>query len=244
LVITVLRQSDRENGPKPPTLCRLNAIWDVILADATAQRALRQLAQDGFDIGHLRPRDPAFRTPTWADYIAAIPLVGNRPSRSRFHRSISMQEYLPLVEALRNYARYFDDPFAEKSLISTSATTIPLHEDVRDQAEQTASFIEKFLSWNWSVRERNPRNALIAELRWTIRSRTGKPHDRELSALIDAAYRAAGRDDEPSLDNPTLDRIEKREGETRVKAFRRLKRYSGLRGTPKRKSTRNSHKKR
>jgi hypothetical protein len=112
-----------------------------------------------------------------------------------------------------------------------------------DLADRAASFIEKFLSWDWYIRERNPRNVLIAELRWTIRDRTGKPHDRELSTAIDAAFRAAGRE-VLRLDNTTLDRIEKREKEIRVKSFRRLDFYAGLNRTPKSQSTRNPKKRR
>jgi hypothetical protein len=144
---------------------------------------------------------------------------------------------------LRNFARRFDDPFCETRLISTGSTTILTNEGLPDLANRAASFIEKFLSWDWYIRERNPRNALIAELRRTIRDRTGKPHDRELSTVIDAAFRAAGRR-EMQLDNTTLDRIEKREKEIRVKTFRRLDFSAELNRIAKGKSTRNSKKRR
>lgn len=236
-------QREREKGLNLPTLGQLNSVWNGVRKDAEAQDALDRLKRDGFDIGRLSPRDPTFHSPSWADYVAAIPLVENRPSRSHFHRSVSLRKHLPLVEALRNFARQSNDPFCELSLISTKSTTIPVHDDAPDLADRTASFIEKFLSWDWYNRERNPRNALIAELRWTIRARTGRSHDRELAAVIDAAFRAAGRK-ELCLDNTTLDRIEKRERETRVKSFRRLKLYAGLSPTPKSVSTRNPKKSR
>jgi hypothetical protein len=153
-----------------------------------------------------------------------------------------VRKHLPLVKALRNFARQLGDPFRETRLVSTRDTTIRRDEDLPDLAERAASFIEKFLSWHWYIRERNPRNALIAELRWEIRNRTGRPYDRELSTVIDAACRAAGRK-ELYLDNTTLDRIEKRDRETRVKSFRRLKFYAGLSPTPK-SSTRNPQKRR
>jgi hypothetical protein len=215
-------QRDREKGLKPPTLGQLNFVWNGVLKDATARAALDQLKRDGFGIGHLSPRDPTFHRPSWADYIAAIPLLENRPSRSHFHRRSSLRKYLPLVRALRNFARQFDDPFREPILISTRNRTILLHEAARDLADRAASVIEEVLSFEWYIRERNPRNALIAELRWNTRHCTGKPHDRELSTVIDAACRAAGRD-ELRLDNTTLDRIEKREKETRIKSLHRLK---------------------
>jgi hypothetical protein len=153
-----------------------------------------------------------------------------------------MRKYRPLVKALRDFGRQLDDPFSSVSRITTKDTDIQLGEDLRGLAAGAASFIEKFISWDWCVIKRNPRNSLIAELRWTIRARTGKPHDRELYTIIDAACRAADRDG-LYLDNWTLDRIEKRVRETRVKSFRRLKFYAGLSPTPK-SSTRNPKKRR
>ncbi len=223
-----------------PTLRQLNSVWNTVLKDATALKALDQLERDGFKIGHLRPQDPTFHNPSWADYIAAIPLLENRPSRNHFYHRASLRKHLPLTRVLRNFARQFDDEFCEK-VISTRNTKVPRHQDLPDLAKRAASFIANLLSWDWYVRERNPRNVLIGELRWNIRARTGKPHDRELSTLIDAAYRAAGRK-ELCLDNTTLDRMEKREKETRIKSFRRLNFHAPLSRTRKNNSTRNPKK--
>ena len=227
---------------KRPTLSQLNSVWNGVLKDETARAALGELKRDGFNFGHLSPRDPTFHSPSWADYIAAIPLLENQPSQTHFHRRVSLRKHLPLVSALRNFARQFEDPFCEKTISREDATDLS-HEGLPDLANSAASFIEKFLSLDWCIREHNPRNVLIAELRWTIRARTGKPHDRELSTVIDAACRAAGVK-ELCLDNSTLDRIEKREKETRVKSFRRLNFYAGLSQTPKSKSTQNPRKRR
>lgn len=223
-----------------PTLDQLNSVWNGVLRDKTARVALERLKRDGFNIGDLSPKDPTFHSSSWADSIAAIPLLENRPSRTIFHHPVCLRKHLPLVRALRNFARQCDDPFCEKALISTGDMTILPDENSPNPAESAASFIEKFLSCHWYIRERNRRNALIAELRWAIRSRTGKPHDRELSTLIDAACRAAGCE-ELCLDNTTLERIEKREKDTRVKSVRRLKFHAGLSPTPG-KSTRNRNK--
>ena len=222
---------DREKDPKL-TLSELNSVWNGTLKDPTARSALDQLKREGFNILHLSPQDPTFHHPSWADYIAAIPLLDNRPSRSHFHRKASLRKHLPLVKALRHFARQFDDVVNEIRVIRTGDTATGPLNSLPELADRTASFIEKFLSWDWYVRERNPRNALIAELRWTIRARTGKPHDRELSTVIDAACRAAGRP-ELCLDNSTLDRIEKREKESRVKCFRRSNFHAGLSPTPR-----------
>jgi len=95
--------------------------------------------------------------------------------------------------------------------------------DISRRLRDTADFLEHFFRWDWYTRDQNPRNAIIAELRWTIRHRTGRPHDAELSALIDAAYRAAGIEEGCYIDATALDKIEKREKEGRVKATRRLR---------------------
>jgi len=236
-------QRDREEGLKLPTLGQLNSVWNGVLKDPEAQRALDRLEQAGFKIKHLSPHDPTFHNPSWADYIAAIPFLENLPVRRCFHRGKTMRKYWPLVKALRDFERQLDDPFSSVSRITTKDADIQLGKDLRGLAAGAANFIEKFISWDWCVIKRNPRNSLIAELRWTIRERTGKPHDRELYTIIDAACRAADRDG-LYLDNATLDRIEKRVTETRVKAAGRLNSDAGLSRTPKSESTRNPKKRR
>jgi hypothetical protein len=72
---------------------------------------------------------------------------------------------------------------------------------------------------------------VIALLRWTIRNRTGSPHDFELATLIDAASHAAGKSG-IYLDATTLARIEKLEMEGRVKAACRLNYVSGKNSSP------------
>jgi hypothetical protein len=99
--------------------------------------------------------------------------------------------------------------------------------------------LEHFLSWDYYVRYLNSRNALIAELRWTIRERTGRPHDRDLNILIDAAFRAAGNKEGCYIDAATLDRIEKRQKESRVKANRRIRSLISAPAPSLERSTRN-----
>ena len=132
LVVALRKQAsqrDPEKGLKLPTLGQLKSVWSGIEKDPAALAALEQLNRHGFNVQHLSPRDPTFRSPSWADYIAAIPLLPNRPSRSYFHRRISRVKHLPLVNALRDFARQFDDPFRETGLISTGDTTVLLYED-------------------------------------------------------------------------------------------------------------------
>jgi hypothetical protein len=106
-----------------------------------------------------------------------------------------------------------------------SMTDLPLKDIPRlaKRLIETAEFLDGFFTWSWTTRDRNPRGAAIAEPRWEIRNRTGRPHDPELAALIDAAFRAAGHKEGFWIDATALDRIEKREKEGRVKAARRLR---------------------
>lgn len=53
--------------------------------------------------------------------------------------------------------------------------------------------------------------------------RTGRPHDRDLKILIDAAFRFAGHGEGFHIESSELDRIEKREMEGRVKATRGIR---------------------
>jgi hypothetical protein len=208
---------------KAVKLEQLLEIWSKILKDRDAQQALARLEKNGFGISHLTPTDPAFRRPSWADYISAIPLVPNRPSRRRIHSRTSLQKHWSLVRAMHRLIEKLDDPFCEMSIAIGRDYSVRDLTSLSKQLTETKEFIKQFLTWDCYIRERNPRNALIAELRWQIRSRTRKPHDRELRALIDAAFRAAGVKEGPYLTSNALDRIEKREKESRVKAIRRFR---------------------
>jgi hypothetical protein len=114
-----------------------------------------------------------------------------------------------------------NSPFVEVTIIGRR--DYPDSDTLRGDLLNVASMLEHVLSWDYMVRYLNPRNSLIAELRWTIREKTGKPRDRELNVLIDAAFRAAGRKKGSYIDATTLDRIEKRQKESRVKAHRRIR---------------------
>jgi hypothetical protein len=157
----------------------------------------------------------------------------NCPARRQLHRRNTLRKYRVLVNILREFGAKVESPFCEKRIVATADCSIDDPRTLGKDLLQTAELLEKVLSWSWYTREKNPRNALIAELRSTIRSRTGNPHDRELSILVDAAFRAAGVEDGLYLDPTALERIEKREKEGRVKATCRLNFISGLSPTPK-----------
>lgn len=199
---------------------RLCEIWQNVLSDPDAYRALERLDKAGFQILHLRPHDASFKHPNWADYIAAMPLLPDKASARRIHYAIRSGKYLRLIQELRELANA-PDPFREVAIFA--ARDYPKGADLREDLLKTASVLEAYCSWNYYVRYLNPRQALLAELRWMIRCRTGKPHDRELNVVLDAVFRAAGYDGF-YMDSTALDRLEKRQRESRVKAMRRIQR--------------------
>jgi hypothetical protein len=214
---------------KSLTVKELVAVWRGILANPDAKRALAKLKQDGFAIDHLMPHD--LRYPCWADYLAAIPFLPNRPSSRKTHSGQSLRKHLTLVRAMRRFAAKAKEPFCEIRVVTGNQTLIGGSLEFCTQLGEAADLIEKFISSNWSIRDRNPRNTAIAVLRSTIRRRTGTSHDAELSTLIDAASLAAGKSG-IYLDANNLARIERLELDGRVKAACRLNYVSGKSDSP------------
>lgn len=217
------KASKRSEHTEPLTTERLCDIWEKILSDSDGRRALERLGEAGFRISDLKPKDATFKHPTWADYIAALPLLPNKPSTRRIHNKISLRKHRPLIQELRCVAANMDSPFVEVTITASndfpeSTSSSP------DDLLKAATTLENFLSWDYCVRNLNPRHAVIAELRWTIRQRTGRPHDNELNDLMDSAFRAAGCKEDCYIDSTTLERIEKRQRESRVKAHQRIRR--------------------
>ncbi len=221
--IESLDKEFRASAGKLFTTEKLCEIWARICSDSDGREALERLNADGFPISHLIPCDATFKLPCWADYIAALALVPNKQSTRRIHKRTSFRKYWPLVRELQRFAATVNLPFVELTILSRKDSPSPASASLREDLLKTALMLDHFLSWDYCVRYLNSRNALIAELRWTIREKTGRPHDRELSVLIDAAFRAAGYKNGCCIDSTTLDRIEKREKENRVKANRRIR---------------------
>lgn len=65
-------------------------------------------------------------------------------------------------------------------------------DDLRKPILEAVNLLEHVASWRWASRGDNPRRVVIATARWEIRQSTGRPHDRELRALLDSAFRAVG----------------------------------------------------
>ena len=217
------RRTENSKLPEPFTTERLCNIWEKICSESRARQALKRLDDAGFPISHSKPMDATFKQPSWADYIAAIPLVANKPSTRRIYQKAARRKYWPLVRELRKLAAVMNLPFVGNEISSSKDYPIRTTHTLREDLLKAAWVLEQFLSWNYYVRQVNPRNALIAELRWAIRYKTGAPHDRELNILFDAAYRAAGRNEGCYIDSSALDRIEKRQKESRMKASRRIR---------------------
>ncbi len=81
-----MRTSKSSGYQVPFTTEQLCDIWEKIRSNPDAKRALERLDEAGFRISHLKPRDATFKHPSWADYIAAPPLVPNKPSTRRIHK--------------------------------------------------------------------------------------------------------------------------------------------------------------
>jgi hypothetical protein len=202
------------------TTQRLCEIWEKVLSDIDARGAFERLGKAGFPISHLKPNDATFKRPSWPDYICALPLLPNKPSTRHIHDPTSPQKYLALVQELRELA---GAEGAFREVVIFARRDYSAVGTLREDLLKTASMIENYSYWHYCIRHINPRHALIAELRWTIRHRTGKPHDRELNILLDASFRAAGYKDGFYMDPNALDRIEKRQSESRAKVMRRIR---------------------
>jgi hypothetical protein len=208
---------------KPPDLKRVSEVWDKIIKDQDARKALEKLERDGFPVSHLRPQDPSFRNPSWADYLAAIPFLPNKQTHRRIRRSRELRRYGPLVRILRELVANVQNPFCEVLFQGSKKPNEKDLENLTKRLDETAEFLEHLLSWDWCTREVNPQNHAIACLRWEIWHRTGRPHDAELSVLIYVAFEAAGVENPEYFSPARLERIKKIEEESRVKATVRLR---------------------
>lgn len=215
---------------KVPTLEQLQAVWQHILADPGARKALDTLKQDGFAIDHLTPDNLAHIN--WSGYVALIPFLPDTATRRRLYRGGALSKHRSLVQVLREFAEQARDPFCEfRRVRGKNQWLIGVSSEFREQLEKSADLIEGLISSSWSARLRNPRNTLIAGLRRGIRDKTRAPHDSELSTLIDAAFSGAGKTP-IYLEPRALERIEKRELEGRVKTACRLNFVAGINPTP------------
>ena len=73
------RTSKSCDHAEPLTTEQLRDIWEKIRSDPDPHRGLERLDEAGFRISHLKPQDATFKYSNWADSIAALALVPNKP---------------------------------------------------------------------------------------------------------------------------------------------------------------------
>jgi hypothetical protein len=149
------KASKRSEHTKAITTKQLCDIREKILSDSDGRRALERLGEAGFRISHLKPKDPSFKHPTWADYIAALPLLPSKPSTRRIHSKIRLRKHRSLIQELRCVAAKMYSPFAEVTIFGRKDDPDSAL-STRDDLLDAATTIEDFLSWDYCVRNLNP----------------------------------------------------------------------------------------
>jgi hypothetical protein len=196
----------------------LNRIWRAIQRDRYGARALVILKKHGFDLERI-----PVKSHTWPGIIASIPFLPNRRARSRF---LSRPHGLRLaIRFLRELSRSLTSPYSHVEAHDPRAAVIYMQ--ASDEVSplrfmKAADFLEKVSSWKWVIAEHNPRQNAIASLRWEIKWRTNKPHDKELADLLNGAFRAGGFKEGSHMTSESLKKTETTERETRKAARRKL----------------------
>ena len=196
----------------------LDRIWQAIREDKDGARALAILKKHGFDLKRI-----PVESYTWPGIIASIPFLPHRPARTRI---LSRPYALRLATGfLRELARSLASPDSRVEARDLRAKVI--YTKASDELnflhfKKAADFLEQVFSWEWVITEHNPRQNAIASLRWEIKWRTKKPHDREPADLLDAAFRAGGFKEGFQMQFESLKKTETYERETRKAARRKL----------------------
>lgn len=196
----------------------LKKIWSTIRKDRYGARALAILKRDGFDLVRI-----PVESRTWPGMIASIPFLPNLRARSRL---LPRPQYLRLsIGFLRELSRSLASPHCHVEAYDPRERIIymkPSNEMSPLLFTEAVNCLEKMRSWKWVIAEHNPRQHAIASLRWEIRWRTRKPHDKELADLLDATFRACGLKESSYMASESLKKTETTERETRKAARRKL----------------------
>lgn len=197
----------------------LERIWNKIQNDRGAASALAALKRDRLNLAGIGVGPNSLPA-----IIASVPFLPNRRARSRV---------LPRPQGLRLTIRFLRElgnsltlPFSRVEAYDARARVMyfPPSDELRPSSFlQATELLERVWSWRWVVTEQNPLVATIALLRWEIRRRTKKPHDRELIDLLDAAYRAAGFREGFPIELESFKKVERQERESRMAASRKLR---------------------
>ena len=196
----------------------LNRLWRAIRKDRYGARALATLKKHGFDLERI-----GVEFHTWPGIIASIPYLPDHRARSRL---LPRPHGLRLaIRFLRELSRSLASPYSHVEAYDPRAQVIYMR--ASDEMNllrftKTADFLEKVSSWKWVIAEHNPRQNTIASLRWEIKRRTKKSHDKELADLLDAAFRAGGFKEGSHMTSESLKKTETTERETRKAARRKL----------------------
>jgi hypothetical protein len=205
-----------------PPLQKLEEVWLSIRQDKDGARALKTLKKAGFDLESIGVFACWPGPYTWPGMIACIPYLPNR--RARSSRQPQLRSARPVIAFLREMARATQETYANVEVHDKRKHILygTLAEEIRHpRLEEAANVVEWVFTKRWVVTHHNPRQNAIASLLWEIRFRTKKPHYQELIDLIDAAFRAAGRNGFP-MELEALKKVESHDHDTRVAARRKL----------------------
>ena len=193
-------------------------IWRLVKKDEDGARALAILKKHGFDLVRI-----PVESDSWPGIIASIPFLPHRPARSRLlarHNSLRIA-----IRFLHELAQSLAGPYCSVEARDPRAKVI--HMKASDEMNparfvEATEFLEKVYRRNWVITEHNQRQNAIASLRWEIKWRTKKPHDTEVAALLDAAFRAGGFKDGLQMQLESLKKTESNERGTRKTARLKL----------------------
>jgi hypothetical protein len=199
---------------------KLEKLWKVIRRDEAGARALRVLRTAGFDLDSIGAAACSDGPYTWSGMIVSIPFLPNRRARSRLLPRLPSAR--PVIRQLRELAQATEDPYCDVGAHDKRKRT------VYGKAAITArhwikvvEFLDIVFSRKWVIVQFNPLKYTIALVRWAVRVHTREPHDKELIDLIDAAYRAAGKDGF-HMPLETFKKIEIHDRDTRKAGSRKL----------------------
>lgn len=194
----------------------LDRIWRAVRRDKYGAKALANFKKHGFDLERI-----PVAVGSWPEVIASIPFLPSRRARSRI---LSRPDGLRLtIRFLRELARSVECPYSNVEAWDGRYVYTKASDEINPRRfREAADVLEKLFSKTWVITEHNPPQYAIADLRWEIKSRTKKSHDRELTDLLDAVFRAGGFKQGFQMTFEALKKTEIMERETRKAARRKL----------------------
>jgi hypothetical protein len=201
------------------TEAELKRRWREIQRDRCGSSALKSIKDAGWDLSAI-PLDDH----TWPAIISAIPSLANRKAGSE-PQPAPKESAQRIILWLRQVAGAGEegcvvearDPHERTTYMGGAKEIAPARlRDVADAIEDLA------LRKRWVLTRHNPQQNAIASLRWTVRERCGRPMDDEILDLLDAAFRAAGKESGVPFTVEALKKVETTERKTRVSGRKKL----------------------